>query len=81
MRVAVADPGAEPRLADPPPATDVGTRDAVFATRRASAQVIRGVPERLAGPAIVELPGATLVVPPGWHAERARGGTLVMERA
>ena len=31
------------------------------------------------GPAIFELPGATLVVPPGWHA-RADSDAVVMER-
>ena len=32
------------------------------------------------GPAIFELPGATLVVPPGWSAQ-AGGDAVVMERA
>ena len=31
------------------------------------------------GPAIFELPGATLVVPPGWHAQADADG-VVMER-
>jgi N-methylhydantoinase A len=80
VRVAVAQPGAEPELADPPPAEDAGARTAIFDGERVDARVVRGAPERLAGPAIAELPGATLVVPPGWHAERVAAGTLVMER-
>jgi N-methylhydantoinase A/oxoprolinase/acetone carboxylase beta subunit len=38
------------------------------------------VPERLDGPAIVELPESTVVVPPGWRAESTAGG-LGMERS
>jgi N-methylhydantoinase A/oxoprolinase/acetone carboxylase beta subunit len=33
-----------------------------------------------AGPAIFELAGSTLVVPPGWHA-RATADSVAMERA
>jgi N-methylhydantoinase A/oxoprolinase/acetone carboxylase beta subunit len=81
VRVAVAEPGAQPRLSDPPEAEDAGTRAAVFDGARLDARIVRGVPERINGPAIVELPGATLVVPPGWRAEHAQAGTLVMERS
>jgi N-methylhydantoinase A len=81
VRVAVAQPGAEPQLADPPPAEDAGAREVLFDGEHVDARVVRGVPERLAGPAIAELPGATLVVPPGWQAERVAAGTLVMESA
>jgi N-methylhydantoinase A len=81
VRVAVAEPGAQPRLSDPPEAEDAGTRAAVFDGARLDARIVRGAPEQIDGPAIVELPGATLVVPPGWHAERAQAGTLVMERS
>jgi N-methylhydantoinase A len=80
VRVAVAQPGATPDLADPPPAEDAGTRTAIFDGARVDARVVRGAPEQVGGPAIVELPGATLVVPPGWRAERVAAGTLVMER-
>jgi N-methylhydantoinase A len=81
VRVAVAEPGAQPRLSDPPAAEDAGTRTAVFDGARLGARIVRGAPEQVEGPAIVELPGATLVVPPGWRAERAHAGTLVMERS
>jgi N-methylhydantoinase A/oxoprolinase/acetone carboxylase beta subunit len=80
VRVAVAQPGAEPALGDPPDADDSGTRDAIFGGERMSARVVRGVPAEVEGPAIAELPGATLVIPPGWRAQRVGAGTLVMER-
>ena len=44
------------------------------------AEQLIGVPDAIEGPAIAELPGATLVVPPGWHGRHAGAGTLVMER-
>src|SRR3954454_20398545 len=81
VRVALAEPGAEPSLGDPPPAEDAGTRRAWFDGEQVDARVLRGVPDRVDGPAIAELPGATLVVPPGWSARHVGAGTLVMERA
>src|SRR3954451_19428645 len=80
VRVAVAEPGAEPSLGDAPPAEDAGTRRAWFDGEQVDARVLRGVPDRVDGPAIAELPGATLVVPPGWSARHLGAGTLVMER-
>jgi N-methylhydantoinase A/oxoprolinase/acetone carboxylase beta subunit len=41
---------------------------------------VAGVPEALDGPAIVELPESTVVVPPGWRATAAGGG-MRLERA
>jgi N-methylhydantoinase A/oxoprolinase/acetone carboxylase beta subunit len=81
VRVAVAQPGAEPVLADPPPAEDAGTRAAVFDGGRVEARIVRGVPNEVEGPAIAELPGATLVIPPGWRAQHVGAGTLLMERS
>jgi N-methylhydantoinase A len=81
VRVAVAEPGAEPVLSDPANAEDGGSRDAIFDGTRVQAHVVRGVPQELEGPAIAELPGATLVIPPGWRARRVRAGTVVMERS
>jgi N-methylhydantoinase A len=80
VRVAVAQPGAEPALADPPPAEDGGTRSAVFGGERVDTLVVRGVPDSVDGPAIAELPGSTLVIPPGWGARHIGAGTLLMER-
>lgn len=45
-------------------------------------EIIRGEPspgERVAGPAIVELPEATLAVPPGWSGEVLPSGTVRIE--
>jgi N-methylhydantoinase A len=81
VRVAVAQPGAEPRLGDPALAAVVGSRAAWFDGARLAARVVRGVPGAIDGPAIAELPGATLVIPPGWRAEHVGAGTLAMERA
>jgi N-methylhydantoinase A len=81
VRVAVAQPGPQPALADPPPAEDAGSRAAWFGGDRHETRIVRGVPTGIDGPAIAELPGATLVIPPGWRAGQVGAGTLSMERA
>ncbi len=81
VRVAVALPGSEPELADPPEHEEAGSRAAWFGGERLDTRIVRGVPRDLDGPAIAELPGATLVVPPGWHARHVGQGTLLMERS
>ena len=46
-------------------------------------EIISGEPEpgeRLEGPAIVELPEATLAVPEGWSGEVLESGTIRIER-
>ena len=80
VRVAVAAraPELPARLAAE--AERVGSRPAVFGSERVEAAVVRGVPDALDGPAIVELAESTLAVPPGWHCATAADGTLVMER-
>ncbi len=40
-----------------------------------------GEPQRVAGPAVVELPGATCWVPPGWEGVRDGSTTLILTRA
>jgi N-methylhydantoinase A len=60
-----------------------GSRRARFADGVHEAAVLRGEPpagERIEGPAIVELPESTVVVPPGWRAEPDEHGTLALER-
>jgi N-methylhydantoinase A len=81
VRVAVAERGAQPLLGDPPAAAASDPRPAVFDGRRVETLVVRGVPDEVEGPAIAELPGATLVVPPGWRAHQVGAGTLLMERS
>ncbi|MEX2194448.1 MAG: hydantoinase/oxoprolinase family protein [Thermoleophilaceae bacterium] len=64
-----------------PPGQDGGTRRAVFGDETRDARVHRGgVAGQLRGPAIVELPEATLVVPPGWRGDEQADGTIVLER-
>jgi N-methylhydantoinase A len=59
-----------------------GTRPAIFDGERLEARIHRGgVTGELAGPAIVELPEATLVVPPGWAGAEDEDGTILLERA
>src|SRR5436190_2246781 len=74
VRVAAALPAAD--LPDTPRAEheDKGERDALFDGEPQPTRVVSGVPEELEGPAIVELPESTVVVPPGWRAEAVPGG-------
>jgi N-methylhydantoinase A len=80
VRVAAALPGAEPRPSEPAAAEERGTRPARFGDELLDARVFGAGEAAVDGPAILELPGATLVVPPGWRAE---GGAdaVAMERA
>jgi N-methylhydantoinase A len=58
-------------------------RRVVFAGEEHEAEVLRGEPapgDELAGPAICELPEATLAIPPGWSATVDEAGTIVLER-
>jgi N-methylhydantoinase A len=68
VRVAVALPGEELRPAEPAPAEERGTRQARFGDDMLDAAVLGAGEAAVDGPAIFELPGSTLVVPPGWHA-------------
>jgi N-methylhydantoinase A len=82
IRVAAALPGAELPGEPAGDEPERSRRDARFDGERVEAEVVRGVPAgRLDGPAIVELPEATLVVPPGWTCGTADDGTIEMERS
>jgi N-methylhydantoinase A len=81
VRVAVALGATElPPGAAAESAERHGTRAARFGEDVVDAAVVRGVPDELDGPAIVELPESTVVVPPGWRASAVAGG-LRMDRA
>jgi N-methylhydantoinase A len=59
-------------------------REVVFDGERHDAEILRGeaaAGDRIAGPAVCELPEATLVVAPGWHGSVDNAGTIVLERA
>jgi N-methylhydantoinase A len=79
VRVSVALDPAELPPGDPPEAEERGTREARFGGDVHEAKIVRGVPQELDGPAIVELPESTVVVPPGWRCSATSGG-LKMER-
>jgi N-methylhydantoinase A len=94
-RYGYSDPDAELELvtvrvaaalapADLPPgeegdAEEIEPREALFDGEWMRTTVVRGVPRELEGPAIVELPESTIVVPPGWRCS-ASGGGVSMER-
>ncbi len=79
VRVAAATPGAELVPTARAPAEERGARSVMF-DERVEARVFGPGELETDGPAIVELPGSTLVVPPGWS---AHGGAdaVIMERA
>ena len=91
IRVAAIEDGAKPDLRT---AGDTGsrggagqpsrvTRPVFFGGQRVDTTVTGGAlaeGDELEGPAVCELPDATVVVPPGWHAEVKARGTIVLER-
>jgi N-methylhydantoinase A len=79
VRVAAALPGAEPPPAAAGSAEERKTRRVRFGDDVVEASILGAGEAEVDGPAIFELPGSTLVVPPGWHA-RADPDGVVMER-
>jgi N-methylhydantoinase A len=79
VRVAVALPAAELPAQRAGEHEDRPGREAFFEGEEQSMEVVRGVPGELRGPAVVELPESTVVVPPDWTATAVAGG-LRMER-
>ncbi len=59
---------------------EIVTRRIVATVSRPRPELPAGSGERLEGPAVVELPGATCLVPAGWVGEPDAHGTLVLER-
>ena len=77
VRVAVALPGSELEPATAGEAEQRGSRSARFGDQVRDAAVIGPGSAEVEGPAVFELPGSTLVVPPGWSAT-ADGEAVVM---
>jgi N-methylhydantoinase A len=78
-----AESQAGSQSADRGPRQRDATRPAIFGGQRLDTTVVRGAlaaGEELEGPAVCELPDATVVVPPGWRAEVNDEGTIVLER-
>jgi N-methylhydantoinase A/oxoprolinase/acetone carboxylase beta subunit len=84
ITVTGAHPGAQVEAVEEAgPAPSRSRRPAVFAGETHDATVLDGPPtpgEPLPGPAICELGHATLVIPPGWHAETGQGGAVTLRR-
>jgi N-methylhydantoinase A len=79
VRVAAALPGTDAPAAHTEEAEERGTRELRFGEDVVAARVMGPGEAQVDGPAVFELPGATLVVPPGWRA-RADADTAVLER-
>jgi N-methylhydantoinase A/oxoprolinase/acetone carboxylase beta subunit len=79
VRVAAALPGSEPTQTPAREAEQLGTRRARFGEEWHETKVIGPGTGGVDGPAILVLPGSTLVVPPGWRAE-AQPEAVVMVR-
>jgi N-methylhydantoinase A len=84
IRLALVAPGPRPRLGAPEPGRlEEGVRQVRFAGEWLETRVLRGEPAAgtaAEGPAIFELPEATLVVPPAWSASVDDTGTIHAER-
>jgi N-methylhydantoinase A len=79
VRVAAAMPGEELRPAEAASAEERGARLARFGDDVLNAAVLGPGEAEIDGPAIFELPGSTLVVPPRWRAT-ATADAVSMER-
>ena len=80
IRVTAASAGPEPRPSAPSAALERGARRLVFADGEVEGPVLGPGEARLEGPAVFELDGSTLMVPPGWHAS-AGADAVTLERA
>ncbi len=82
LALTVPAPAPEPRAA-PAGRLAEATRRARFGGQWLEAQVLRGEPpsgQAAEGPCVLELPEATLVLPPGWHSTVDEHGTIVAVR-
>jgi N-methylhydantoinase A len=85
VRLAMVAPGPRPQLAAAPPGgVEESSREVRFEGAWVRTPVLRGEPPtglEAEGPAIFELPEATLVLPAGWRARVDAAGTICAERA
>jgi N-methylhydantoinase A len=86
IRVTATAQGTDVALAgeESEPEPERSTREAILAGERVELEVLRGIPApgaQVGGPAVVELPESTLLVPSGWAAEVDDTGTIRMERS
>jgi N-methylhydantoinase A len=87
IRVTATAQGTDVELAgdrDDPDDVERSTREATIDGEAVELDVLRGVPApgtEAQGPAVIELPESTLLIPPGWAAEVDDTGTIKMERS
>jgi N-methylhydantoinase A len=86
IRVTATAEGADVELAggETPGEVERSTREAILDGERTELEVLHGVPApgvRVEGPAVVELPESTLLIPRGWTSEVDETGTITMTRA
>jgi N-methylhydantoinase A len=87
IRVTATAEGAEVELASASEESEElerSSRQATLDGEPVELEVLRGIPgpgTRVEGPAVIELPESTLLVPPGWTVEVDDTGTMTMARA
>jgi N-methylhydantoinase A len=84
VRVTAMVPGSDIALEAAEEDVERDTRTVVFAGSEHAAEVLRGDPPAgttVEGPAICELPEATVAVPPGWRGEVHGSGALILEKS
>jgi N-methylhydantoinase A/oxoprolinase/acetone carboxylase beta subunit len=80
LRVVAVRARPRPRLRSEPVPPHAGSRR-IFVDGAWLDAPLHGPGASVTGPAIVELPGATCLVRPGWAGEPTADGTLILERA
>ena len=84
IRVSATVPSGDVRLKASRTELQTSRRTAHLGGRRLEFDVLRGAPPagtQITGPAIVELPEATLVSPPGWSGDVDEAGTIRLTRS
>jgi len=84
IRATQREPGPEIELGGEGTEVEEDSRRIIFGAEATDARILRGEPGpgfAVAGPAIVELPGATVAAPPGWSGNFDGDGTLRLERS
>jgi N-methylhydantoinase A len=83
LRVSATVPGADVSLEEAAGELERGRRTAVVDGEELGLEVLRGTPgpgTEISGPAVVELPESTLLVPPGWAGSVDGTGTIHVRR-